>query len=102
LANRYIITLLANLNARSPQPTPVPTKAIERIVVGRRDSGGGVLSFLRSVVRTIRHDLTSGPNEARAVEEVEHQDEETQIQAIGYDEGPAEIEAVEAGPSSSH
>jgi len=77
-----MITLLANLNARSSQPSPNSAKAIERVVIRRPNTSGGVLSFLRSVARTIRHDLTSGPNEdhsgieegARRVEGVENQD----------------------------
>jgi hypothetical protein len=71
----YTITLLASLNVsatRDDDPATVPATQLSGIsfapAPNRNDnnnptntSGGGVFSFLRSVVHTIHNDVTSDP-----------------------------------------
>jgi len=49
--------------------------------------------------RTIRHDFTLGVNSARTAEVEARREEEAQTQGISPEEGPAEVEAAEAGLS---
>jgi len=84
-------TLLANLNARTTQPAPDPNKAIERVIRRPANSSGGGLSFLRSIARTIRHDLTSSPNENLSGENVGIDEAESQLQVVEQDEEPGSI-----------
>jgi len=91
LGKSYVITLLANLNARTTQPAPDPDRAIERAIRRPVNSSGGPLSFLRSIARsiarTIRHDLTSVPNENLSGENVGIDEAERQSQGVDNHDG---------------
>lgn len=83
LGESYVISLLANLNARSHNPTsPDHARGIDNVTIPHvstlnfaagppqnRDSnwepstGTGILSFIRSVAHTIHRDLTETPAE---------------------------------------
>jgi len=91
-----MITLLANLNARSSQPSSDSAQAIERVAIRRPNTSGGVLSFLRSVARAIRHDPTPATNEDRSgIEEGVCHDEEAEDQDAGHAGEPGSIHEIE-------
>jgi len=83
LGESYVISLLANLNARSSHPTsPDHARGLDNITIphvttlrlttrqprdrdrnGERSTGTGILSPIRSVAHTIHRDLTETPIE---------------------------------------
>jgi len=99
LGKSYVISLLANLNARSYRPGPPVMKAHlstmsfiqprksahgESSEVTDTTIGSGVISCIRSVVHAVRKDLTKPPNEETSCSDSEV-GRETQL------EGPAGI-----------
>jgi len=74
LGKCYLISLLANLNARSHHPTVrsalarnnVPVRGTQMSFQDRGEvdaTHGGMISFIRSTVRTIHRDLTTSQND---------------------------------------
>lgn len=91
LGKTYVITLLANLNARTARPAPDPSKPVKRPVLKRPDSSGGILSFLHSVVHTMRNDLNSAPNVEFSGENISIDETGSQSQTVNHEEGAGSI-----------
>jgi len=98
-----MITLFANLNARSSQPSPDSVRVIERVAIRGPNAGGAISPLPRSAAHTIHRDLTSVPNQDHSrVEEGARHVEEAENQDAGHAEESGsirELEEVEAAPA---
>lgn len=100
LGKSYVVALLANLNSRSSQAAPVPNRGNKRVAAIRRsNSGGGVLSSLRFVARSIHRNLTSAPNEGLSGGNFGREEVELQTRPFSREEEPGSIHEDSAGGS---
>jgi len=96
LAESYLISLLANLNALSYSPTSLAGDApsVANVTLPQASTRSGIPSFIRSVAHTVHRDLTGTPAErtsrtSREAPKLPNREEEVPGNNHGDDDGAA-------------